>query len=137
MTAERVTINVDGASRGNPGPAAIGAVIKDEQGKVIWQIAQCIGIATNNQAEYQAVITALRQAIRLGARQIDIKLDSELIERQVSGRYRVRNIGLKPLFDELRRLMGCLEAFTVTHVPRQQNAEAHHLADRALRRLDS
>jgi len=133
MKAERVVIRADGASRGNPGPSAIGATIKDEQGKLVARISQSIGIATNNQAEYRAIIGALKEAIRLGAKKVDIRLDSELIVRQISGRYRVKNAGLKPLFQELKRLTGRLEAFTVTHVSRSQNTEADHLANQALR----
>ncbi len=133
MKAERVTISADGASRGNPGPAGIGAVIRDEQGGVIAQISQPIGIATNNQAEYRAVIAALKEALRSGARKADIRLDSELIVRQISGRYRVKNAGLKSLFQEVKRLTGRLEVFTITHVPRSQNVEADRLANRALR----
>ena len=91
MSIERVIIATDGASRGNPGPAAIGATIKDGQGTLIARISRHIGIATNNQAEYQAVIAALNEALRLGARKVDISMDSELVVRQLSGRYRVKN----------------------------------------------
>ncbi|GAH88486.1 unnamed protein product, partial [marine sediment metagenome] len=87
---KRVVIYADGASRGNPGPAAIGAVIKDERGRLIASISQRIGKATNNQAEYRAIITALEEADRLGARQVDIKMDSELVVRQINGEYRVK-----------------------------------------------
>ena len=133
MTVEWVTICADGASRGNPGPAAIGAAIKDEQGKVVARISQRIGIATNNQAEYRAIIAALKEAIRLGAKKIDISLDSQLVVRQISGRYRVRNAALKPLFQEVKQLTEHLEAVTITHVSRDQNREADHLANMALR----
>ncbi len=128
-----MAISADGASRGNPGPAAIGAVIKDEQGGLVAQISQPIGVTTNNQAEYRAVIGALQEAIRLGATKVDLRLDSELIVRQISGRYRVKNAGLRPLFQEVKQLTEQLEAFTVTHVPRRQNTEADYLANQALR----
>ena len=130
---ERVVIRADGASRGNPGPAAIGATIKDEQGKLVARISQPIGIATNNQAEYQAIIAALKEAIRLGARKVDISLDSQLVVRQINGQYRVRNAALKPLFHEVKRLAEQLEVVTITHVSREQNTEADRLANMALR----
>ena len=133
MKVERVAISADGASHGNPGPAAIGATIKDEQGKLIARISQRIGTATNNQAEYRALITALKEAIRLGAKKVDISLDSQLVVRQISGQYRVRNAALKPLFQEVKWLIERLEAFTITHVPRNQNREADRLANMALR----
>ncbi|HEY77994.1 MAG TPA: ribonuclease HI family protein [Dehalococcoidia bacterium] len=128
-----MAINADGASRGNPGPAAIGATIKDEQGGLIARIARPIGRATNNQAEYQAVIAALREAVRLGARKVDIRLDSELVVRQLSGRYRVKNAALKALYQEAKGLLARLETVTIRHVPREQNQEADRLANMALR----
>ena len=131
MKVERMVINADGAARGNPGPAAIGATIKDEQGRIIARISQRIGIATNNQAEYRAVIAALKEAIRLGAKKVDISVDSQLVVRQIGGRYRVKNAGLKPLFQEVKRLAEQLEAFTVAYVPRNQNTEADSLANMA------
>ena len=128
-----MTISADGASRGNPGPAAIGATIKDEQGKLVARVSRPIGVATNNQAEYRAVIAALKEAIRLGAKKADISLDSQLVVRQVRGQYRVRNAALKLLLQEVKQLTGCLEAFTITHVTRSQNKEADRLANLALR----
>ena len=128
-----MTISADGASRGNPGPAAIGATIKDEQGKLVARVSRPIGVATNNQAEYRAVIAALIEAIRLGAKKADINLDSQLVVRQVRGQYRVRNAALKLLLQEVRQLTGYLEAFTITHVTRSQNKEADRLANLALR----
>jgi ribonuclease HI len=130
---ERVIISADGAARGNPGPAAIGAAIKDEQGKFVARISRRIGTATNNQAEYQAVIAALKEAIRLGAREVDISLDSELVVRQLSGRYRVKNAILKSLYEEAKRLMERLEVHTLRHIPGRENGEAHRLASMALR----
>jgi len=133
MSAERMAISADGASRGNPGSAAIGATIKDEQGGLIARISRRIGRATNNQAEYQAVIAALHEAVRLGAREVDIRLDSELVVRQLNGRYRVKNAALKPLYQEAKGLLVRLEAVTIHHVPREQNREADRLANMALR----
>jgi ribonuclease HI len=131
MKAKKALIWVDGASRGNPGPAAIGAVIKDEQGKVIAAISQSIGRSTNNQAEYRAVIAALEKAIKLGATHVDLYSDSELLVRQIKGQYRVKKAELKPLYQQVKYLQGLLQGFTVTHVPRLQNTEAHGLADMA------
>ncbi len=133
MAVEKVIIMADGAFAGNPGPSAIGATIKDEHGKLISRISQRIGVATNNQAEYRAIITALNEAIGLGAKKVDIRLDSELIVKQIRGQYRVKNTALKPLFEEMKQLTERLEAFTITHVPRSQNREADYLANRALR----
>ncbi len=132
MNVKRATIFTDGAARGNPGPASIGITIKDEQGKLIASVSQCIGTTTNNQAEYMAIITALEKALSLGVRQVDLYSDSELVVRQINGRYRVKNAALKPLYQRAKQLQASLEGFTITHIPRQQNAEADSLANRAL-----
>ena len=132
MTPTRLIIYTDGASSGNPGPAAIGAVIQDGQGRVISRISRRIGYTTNNQAEYRAIITALEEAVRLGAREVDIKSDSELVVKQLKGRYRVKKATLRPLYQKVVQLIGSLEAFTIAHIPREQNREADRLANRAL-----
>jgi ribonuclease HI len=129
----RVVIKTDGRSQGNPGPAAIGATIKDEQGKLIAFISQSIGQATNNQAEYKAIIAALERAIMLGVDQIDIRSDSELVVEQVNERYRVKNLALKPLYQQVKLLQSKFKSFTITHIPRQQNKEADGLARKALK----
>lgn len=131
MKVEKVIIHADGASRGNPGPAAIGATIEDEAGQRLASISQRIGRATSNQAEYRALIAALKEAIKLGTSEADIYLDSELVVRQVNGKYRVKNTALKPLYQEVKRLQGLLRGSVVTHVPRQQNTEADKLANNA------
>jgi len=133
MKAKRVVICADGASLGNPGLAAIGATIKDEQGRLIGHISRRIGTTTNNQAEYRALVAALEEAIRLGANQVDISLDSQLIVRQISGEYRVRKAALKPLYHRVKQLQGLVKGSTITYIPRQQNIEAHNLANMALR----
>lgn len=130
---KKVIINTDGTAEPNPGPAAIGAIIRDEQGKVIATISQSIGRATSNQAEYRAVITALETAIRLGARQVDLRSDSELVVRQLNRQYRVKAAALKPLYQQVKQLLGQLRGFTITHIPRQQNREADNLANIALK----
>ena len=132
MQLNKVIICVDGASRGNPGLAAIGATIKDEQGRLIAHISQGIGRTTNNQAEYRAVITALEEAIRLGARQVELNSDSEFVVKQIKGKYRVKKATLKPLYQRVKQLQCSLESFTINHIPRQQNKEADRLANMAL-----
>ena len=134
MTTRTLVINADGASRGNPGPAAIGATIKDENGRLLASVSQRIGRTTNNQAEYRALIAALEKAISLEARRVDIRLDSELVVRQVEGRYKVKKATLRPLYLRVGELLGRLEGFTLTHVPREQNTEADRLATAALKR---
>jgi len=129
---ERVVIHTDGASRGNPGPAAIGATIKDRQGKIITSISQRIGRTTNNQAEYRAIIAALEEAIRLGAKQVELNTDSELVVRQLNGQYRVKNVALRPLYQRVKQLQSFLDSSTTTYIPRQQNTEADNLANIAL-----
>lgn len=130
-----LVIYTDGASHGNPGPAAIGVVIRDEQRKVLANISQAIGRATNNQAEYQAIITGLEKALRLGATNVFLLTDSELIERQVKGEYRVRNASLKPLHLKVKQLESQLQGFGITHISGEENRIAHNLASRALKRL--
>ena len=132
MKTKKAVIWVDGASRDNPGPAAIGAVIKDERGRLHARISQRIGTTTNNQAEYRAVIAALEKAISLGARQVTLYSDSDLVVKQINGSYRVRKAGLKPLYQQVKQLQALLESFTVINIPRWQNAEADNLANAAL-----
>ena len=132
MKTKRVIIFTDGAAEPNPGPAAIGAIIKDKQGKLIDRISRYIGIATNNQAEYKAIITALEKAIKLGATHVEVNSDSELVVRQINGRYRVKNAALRPLYQQVKQLQGLLEGFTITHIPREENTEADNLANAAL-----
>jgi ribonuclease HI len=133
MTPKRVIICTDGASLGNPGPAAVGAIVEDEQGRLIARISQRIGPATNNQAEYMAIITALEEAFKLGAEEADVRSDSELVVRQIRGEYRVKNASLKPLYQRIKRLQGVFKAFVISHIPGQQNNEAHKLAHLALK----
>lgn len=135
MSTEKVIINTDGAARGNPGPAAIGATIKDETGKLLATISKHIGSTTNNQAEYRAVIAAIEKAISLGAKNIAVKADSELIVNQLNGRYKVKNVALRPLYQQVVQLSGRLESFKISYVPRARNAEADALANKALDKI--
>jgi len=132
LNSKQLTIYTDGAARGNPGPAAIAATIRDEQGRLITTISRRIGATTNNQAEYQAIIAALEKAVTLGAGKVILNSDSELIVRQVNGQYRVKNASLKPLHQKVKQLISLLEDFTINHITRQQNTEADSLANRAL-----
>ncbi len=132
MNPKRLLIYSDGASQGNPGPAAIGAVIEDGRGKVVSRISRRIGHATNNQAEYAAIIAALEEAVRLGAEEVELRADSELVVKQLNGRYKVKKATLRPLYQKVVRLTGSLKAFSITHVPRTQNREADRLANKAL-----
>jgi len=132
MNPKKLIIFSDGASQGNPGQSAIGVVIQDEAGKVISRISRRIGHATNNQAEYTAIIAALEEAVKIGAEEVEIRADSELVVKQLNGRYKVKKATLRPLYQKVVQLTGSLSAFTITHVPRAQNREADRLANRAL-----
>jgi ribonuclease HI/probable phosphoglycerate mutase len=124
---------VDGASRGNPGPAAIGATIRDEKGNLLASISRPIGRTTNNQAEYRALIAALEKAAETDAPEVQIFLDSELVARQIKGRYRVKKAELRPLYQRAMGLLTRFSKYSVTSVPRTSNREADSLANRALR----
>jgi ribonuclease HI len=124
----------DGASRGNPGPAAFGGVVLDEDGNQLATISHAIGKGTNNEAEYRGAIAAIESAIALGARSVELRMDSELIVRQFSGRYRVRNPALIRHFQRLDALRRQLDRLDLVHVPRAQNREADRLANLALDR---
>ena len=128
----RLTAYSDGASRGNPGPAAIGALVLDETGSVLERISERIGRGTNNEAEYRAAIAAVEAAIALGATSLELRMDSELVVRQYSGRYRVRNPALVRHYQRLDTLKRRLERLDLVHVPRELNREADRLANLAL-----
>ena len=131
---ERLTVWVDGASRGNPGPAGIGILIKGQSGIDEIKFSRYIGEATNNQAEYRALIMALEESAKLGAVHPDIRMDSELVVRQVQGSYKTRNAKLKPLLQRVKQLLTGFQSFTITHIPRQQNRIADALANQAIDR---
>jgi len=133
MSAKNLIIHADGASRGNPGPSAIGVVIEDEQGRVVARISKAIGITTNNRAEYLALIAGLKEALGLGAESVELKMDSELIVRQLTGKYRVRNPALKPLFEQAHQLMKEFQSSPIVHIPREHNRAADALCNQALR----
>jgi ribonuclease HI len=124
----------DGASRGNPGPAAIGAVIFDDKNRERHRISEAIGRATNNEAEYRAAIAGLEAALGLGARHVELRMDSELVVRQLESRYRVRNPGLKRLFGRMKDLRWRFVSFRASAVRREKNTLADKLANEALDR---
>jgi ribonuclease HI len=132
---KRLSIYVDGASRGNPGPAAIGVVIRDEAGATAAKLSSCIGRATNNQAEYTALIMALQEAGKLGADQVYISTDSQLMAEQINGNYKVRNAHIKPLFEQAMQLLTAFQYYAIDHIPRDLNSEADALANEALNKL--
>jgi ribonuclease HI len=123
---KRAVIHADGASLGNPGDAGIGVVVEID-GQVT-EIARYIGTATNNIAEYSALIAGLEEASRQGAEEVDVRLDSELAVKQMLGQYKVKNAGLRPLFVRAKRLSGSFGKFSIRHVPREENAHADRLS---------
>ena len=127
-----IAIYTDGASRGNPGNAGIGVVIYDLEGQVLRKDNEAIGIATNNVAEYKAVIRGLELALELKATDVKLYADSQLLVRQLLGEYKVRNEGLKPLYNKVKAMTGNFKSFAAIHIPREQNKEADKLANMAL-----
>jgi ribonuclease HI len=127
-----LVLHVDGASRGNPGEAAFGVHVSSPDGTTVAELYGPLGTATNNVAEYQALVHGLRWALGHGAREVEVVSDSELMVRQMAGRYRVKNPGLRPLFEEASGLFRRFERARIRHVRREENREADALANRAL-----
>jgi ribonuclease HI len=128
----KVVVHVDGGSRGNPGPAAIGVVVADPDGTVLDEVAEAIGIATNNVAEYRALLRGLERARDLGATEVEIVNDSELIARQLTGAYKVKHPAMKPLHLEAMVALRAFEGWKIRTVPRALNASADALVNAAL-----
>ena len=128
----RVVVHVDGGSRGNPGPAAAAAVISTPDGDVIDEAAVTIGRATNNVAEYRGLLLGLERAEALGATEVDVVNDSELIAHQVNGRYKVKHADMKPLHAAALAALGGFERWSLRPVPRARNAAADALVNQAL-----
>jgi ribonuclease HI len=128
----KLVLYTDGGARGNPGPAAIGVVIYDQSKKIVREVGQFLGVATNNQAEYQALIRGLKEAINLNAQSLACYLDSELIVKQVHGKYKVREEGLKPLIGQVLKLVKNFESVDFHHVPREKNKLADKLVNDTL-----
>jgi ribonuclease HI len=128
----KLVLHVDGGARGNPGPAAIGVVVSEPEGEVLEQLAERIGVATNNVAEYRAVLRGLERARALGASEVELIGDSELVARQLTGAYRVKHPDMRALHAEARSALGGFERWRIRTVPRAQNAAADALVNAAL-----
>lgn len=128
----KLVVHVDGGARGNPGPAAIGVVVSDTGGAVVEELGEPIGETTNNVAEYRALLRGLERARALGAEEVEVVGDSELVAKQVNGQYKVKHAGLRPLHAEALRALGGFARWRVRTVPRAQNAGADALVNAAL-----
>lgn len=128
----KLVIHVDGGSRGNPGPAAVAAVLATPDGDVVGEAKQTIGIATNNVAEYKAVLLGVRTAAELGATEVELVNDSELVAKQLTGAYKVKHAAMKPLYAETLAALRGFERWSIRSVPRAQNADADALVNQAL-----
>ncbi|HEY6145287.1 MAG TPA: ribonuclease HI family protein, partial [Solirubrobacterales bacterium] len=115
----RLTVNVDGGARGNPGPAAIGIVLRDGDGEVLGEVGETIGEATNNVAEYRALLRGIEPAAEHGAEELELVGDSELIVRQVEGRYKVKDATMKELHAEVKTALAPFESWSIRHVRRE------------------
>ncbi len=128
----RYIVHTDGAARGNPGPAAIGVVVEDESGHTVYETSRTLGVHTNNEAEYLAIIAALQYLREIRAKAADFYLDSELVVRQLNGRYKVKEPRLQSLHGQATMLLNAVPTHTIQHVPRKENARADALANEAL-----
>ena len=129
---ERLVVHVDGGARGNPGPAAIAAVLADPDGEVMEERSAAIGRATNNVAEYQALLLGIEHARALGARELELVGDSELIARQVRGEYRVKDAALRELHAQVKAALAGFDRWSISNVPREDNAHADRLVNEVL-----
>ncbi|HET9182163.1 MAG TPA: ribonuclease HI family protein [Candidatus Angelobacter sp.] len=124
--------NTDGGARGNPGPAAFGVVIRNEKGEVLAELSEYLGLQTNNYAEYSGLLAALDYAVRQQCPRLKIFSDSELLVRQMQGRYKVKNSALQELFARAKAMVRKLESFEIEHVLRERNKEADRLVNQIL-----
>lgn len=129
---DHIIIYCDGGARGNPGPAGIGAVVSDPDGNVLESVSQYIGEATNNIAEYKALVAGLEAAARFDAARLTVRADSELMVRQLNGEYKVKNEGLKPLYQRVLELINTYDDVSISHVFREDNVEADLLVNAAI-----
>ena len=132
MKNKKLLLYIDGAARGNPGPAGIGVVVQSEDKKKIKEFYKYIGEATNNIAEYNALIYGLQEALMLKADEVVINLDSELVAEQINGAYKVKNESLKALFGQALHMLGSFKGFEVRHIEREKNKDADKLANKAI-----
>lgn len=128
----KLVIHVDGGSRGNPGPAAVAAVLSTPDGEVVADAKETIGVASNNVAEYKALLLGLQRARELGASEVEVVNDSELIQKQINGQYKVKHPDMKPLYAESMTALGAFDSWLVRSVPRAQNQDADALVNQAL-----
>ena len=128
----KLVLHVDGGARGNPGPAAIGVVVSDPGGGVVDEVAERIGVATNNVAEYRAVLRGVERARALGAGEVELVNDSELVARQLSGAYKVKHPAMKPLYEQAIDALRAFDRWRIRSVPRAENARADELVNAAL-----
>lgn len=131
---EGLTAHCDGGSRGNPGPAGYGAVLEDGQGRVVARLSEFLGVQTNNYAEYSGLLACLKWALEQGYKRLRVVSDSELMVKQMKGQYKVASPGLRPLWEEAKRLSRQLEKFEMGHTLRGGNKEADRLANEAMDR---
>ncbi|MBI4056000.1 MAG: ribonuclease HI family protein [Elusimicrobia bacterium] len=128
----KLKIFIDGASRGNPGPGSVGVVIQDARGKVVREFGKCLGFCTNNVAEYTAFLTALETAKNLKGTELSIYSDSQLLVRQFEGSYRIKKPELAQFMQKIRQWVRHFKKVSLTHIPREQNKSADHMANQAL-----
>ena len=128
----KLVIHVDGGSRGNPGPAAVAAVLSTPDGEVVADAKETIGVASNNVAEYKALLLGLERARELGASEVEVVNDSELIQKQINGQYKVKHPDMKPLYAQSLEALKAFDAWQVRSVPRAQNKDADALVNQAL-----
>jgi ribonuclease HI len=128
----KVVVHVDGGSRGNPGPAAAASVVSTPSGEILDEASELLGTVTNNVAEYRALLLGLARAGTLGATELEVVNDSELIAKQIQGLYKVKHAAMRPLHSEAMAALGAFKAWKVRSVPRAQNAHADALVNAAL-----
>jgi ribonuclease HI len=128
----KLTVNVDGGARGNPGPAAIGVVVRNDDGAIVEAMGETIGAQTNNVAEYRALIRGIELALAHGATEVELIGDSQLIVRQIEGRYKVKHAAMKDLHAEAKKLLANFDNWSIRDVRREQNADADRLVNEAL-----
>lgn len=129
---KKAYLYTDGAARGNPGPAGIGFVLADGDGRVVFEGKRYLGETTNNQAEYTALISGLKKALEMSFTEVDINLDSELVVKQIKGEYKVKNGGLKPFYEDVKKILKEFGGYDIRYIPRERNKAADRLANRAI-----
>ncbi len=128
----RVRVYSDGAARGNPGPSGAGAVLVEPSGQIVDRLGKFLGVRTNNYAEYMGLLLGLKRARELGVREIEVFTDSELLIRQLGGRYQVKSASLRPLYEEALKLLNGFSRVKLVHVPREMNSAADEMSNRAI-----